>query len=67
MSQSDYTKNDYTIIFDEVKKYNEENSLTENDYLSSKELQLSDEIRDFIQICQELNDSERGMIYSVFS
>ncbi|MDR3132928.1 MAG: hypothetical protein LBU42_02765 [Prevotellaceae bacterium] len=59
--------NDFTIIFDKVKQYNDNNSLTDADFLKSEEIVAHDEIRDFIQICKELNDSSHGCVYNTFS
>lgn len=59
--------NDYSIIFDKVKEYNDDNFLTDADFLKPEEIIINDEIRDFIQICNELNSSVQGAVYNTFS
>lgn len=67
MNTSVYPGNDYTIIFDKMKQYNDDNLLTDADFLKSDEIIVNNEIRDFIQICKELNDSSQGCVYDTFS
>ena len=67
MDTNNLSNNDFSIVFDKVKQYNEANSLSENDFLPQKEIIVNEEIREFGQICKELNDSTVGnVIYRTF-
>jgi hypothetical protein len=59
--------NDFSIVFDKVKQYNEENLLSENDFLRPEEIIANEEIRTLGQICKELNEDTVGtIIYQTF-
>jgi hypothetical protein len=67
MNTTNLPKNDFSIVFDKMKQYNKENSLSSNDFLNSEEIRTNEEIRDFEQICQELNAHSNGIvIYQTF-
>ena len=58
---------DFSIVFDKIKQYNKENVLSSNDFLKSEEIITNEEIRDFGQICRELNENSNGIvIYQTF-
>ena len=54
--------NDFSIIFDKVKQYNDENLLSDNDFLKPEEIITNEEIRNLSLICQELNESSNKVI-----
>jgi hypothetical protein len=67
MSTNNLSNNDFSIVFEKVKQYNEANSLSENDFLQPEEIIENETIRDFGQICEELNDSTiETVIYQTF-
>ena len=67
MDTNNLSNNDFSIVFDKVKQYNEANLLSENDFLQPEEIIASEEIRNFGQICKELNDSTvETVIYQTF-
>jgi hypothetical protein len=62
------TSNDFSIVFDKIRQYNEENSLSDNDFLKPEEIVENEEIRNFGQLCKELNDNSVGnVIYHTFT
>jgi hypothetical protein len=64
---SDLSKNDFSIVFDKIKQYNETNLLSENDFLKPEEIITNEEIRNFGQICKELNErAVETVIYHTF-
>ena len=67
MNTINLQNNDFSIVFDKIKQYNEENALSSNDFLKSEEIITNEEIRDFGQICRELNEISNGIIiYQTF-
>jgi hypothetical protein len=62
MNTNNLTNNDFSIVFDKVKQYNDANLLSEDDFLKPEEILESEEIRNFGQICSELNDRSQGII-----
>jgi len=67
MNTLNLSNNDFSIVFDKVKQYNEANLLSENDFLRPEEIITNEEIRNFGQMCKELNDSAVGtVIYQTF-
>jgi hypothetical protein len=67
MSTNNLPINDFSIVFDKVKQYNENNLLSEDDFLKPEEILAGEEIRNFGQICSELNESSQGtIIYQTF-
>jgi len=64
---TDLSKNDFSIIFDKVKQYNEANSLSDEDFLNNETIIENEEIRILGQICKELNENSGGtVIYQTF-
>ena len=62
------SSNDFSIVFDKIRQYNEENSLSDNDFLKPEEIIENEEIRNFGQLCKELNDnSVVPVIYHTFN
>jgi len=58
----------FSIIFEELNKLTTEKSSSEEYLISEDELQENDSIREFSEICQELNSSnEEKDVYLVFS
>ena len=67
LSKIDMLNYDFSIVFEMVKQYNEENSLSEADFLKPEEIIANDEIRNFGQMCKEMNDNPNGtFIYHTF-
>jgi hypothetical protein len=67
MDKNNSTNNDFSIVFDKIKQYNEANMFSENDFLQPDEIIINDEIRNFGQICKEMNDSAvEIVIYQTF-
>jgi hypothetical protein len=67
MNTNNLPKHDFTIVFDKARQYNEANLLSKEDFLKPEEIIASEEIRDFMQICSELNDNSQGtVIYRTF-
>jgi len=67
MNTTNLPKNDFSIVFEKVKQYNEINLLSENDFLKPEEIITNEEIRNFGQMCRELNDNSTGIvIYQTF-
>ncbi|MDR0604376.1 MAG: hypothetical protein LBG80_08760 [Bacteroidales bacterium] len=59
--------NDFSIVFDKVRQYNEENLLSDNDFLSHEEIIENEEIRKLGEICKEIHDaSVETLIYQTF-
>ena len=59
--------NEFIFVFDKVKQYNEENSLSNDDFLSAEEIIMTEEIRKLGEICEELNKDTLGeIIYQTF-
>ena len=68
MNTASLFNNDFSIVFDKIKQYHEENSTSNNIFLKPEEINTNDEIRDFGQICRELNNDSNGIvIYQIFS
>ena len=44
------SSNDFSIVFDKIRQYNEENSLSDNDFLKPEEIIENEEIRNFGQL-----------------
>jgi len=66
-NETDLSKNDFSIIFDKVKQYNEANSLSDEDFLNNEKIIENEEIRILGQICKELNENSGGtIIYQTF-
>jgi len=67
MNTVNLPNNSFTIVFDKIKQYKEENLLSDNDFLKPEEIVANSEIRDFEQICRELNNNSNGIvIYQTF-
>jgi hypothetical protein len=67
MSTTNLSNNDFSIVFDKVKQYKEENLLSEDDFLKPEEIIVNEEIYNLGQICKELNDNTVGtVIYQTF-
>ena len=67
MNIIDLPKNDFSIVFEKVKQYNDANLVSDNDFLKSEEIIQNEEIRILAQICKELNDSSNStIIYQTF-
>lgn len=67
MNSTNLSKNDFSIVFEKAKQYNEANLLSDDDFLKPEEIITNEEIRNFRQICQELNDNSNGIvIYKTF-
>ena len=67
MSPTNLPNNDFSIVFEKVRQYNEENLLSDNDFLRPEEIIMNEEIRNFGQLCKELNDTSNGIvIYQTF-
>ncbi|MDR0712691.1 MAG: hypothetical protein LBF89_00270 [Bacteroidales bacterium] len=61
------SSNDISAVLDKVRQYNEENLLSDNDFLKPEEIIENEEIRNFGQLCKELNDDSVGtFIYHTF-
>ena len=59
---------DFSIIFKEIEKYHEENPSFINDLISEEDLQNHKTIREFSDICQEINSaSNTPVVYMTFS
>jgi hypothetical protein len=62
------TNNDFSIIFEEIEKYNNENPSFINNLISDEDLQNEKAIREFSDICQEINlASNIPVVYMTFS
>jgi len=67
MTATNLSNNDFSIVFEKVKQYNEANLLSDSDFLQWEEIITNEEIRNFGQICKELNDGSNGIvIYQTF-
>ena len=67
MTATNLSNNDFSIVFEKVKQYNEANSLSDSDFLQWEEIITNEEIRNFGQICKELNEGSNGIvIYQTF-
>jgi hypothetical protein len=67
MNTVNLSNGDFSIVFDKVKQYNEANLLSDDDFLKPEEIITNEEIRNFGQICKELNDnSNETVIYQTF-
>lgn len=62
MNTNNLPMNGFSIVFDKVKQYSEANLLSEDDFLKPEEILAGEEIRNFGQICSELNESSQGII-----
>ncbi|GHT56584.1 hypothetical protein AGMMS49982_23490 [Bacteroidia bacterium] len=67
MNTNNLQKNDFSIVFDKVKQYNEVNLLSDDDFLKPEEIIANEDIRNLGQICRELHDNSQGIIiYQTF-
>jgi len=67
MNTTNLSNNDFSIVFEKVRQYNEANLLSDSDFLQPEEIITNEEIRNFGQICRELNESSNGItIYQTF-
>jgi hypothetical protein len=51
-------RSDFSIIFNEVDKFKSENPLFVYNLLSESDIQQDENIREFSEICQQINSSE---------
>ena len=67
MNTTNLSNNDFSIVFEKVRQYNEVNLLSDSDFLQPEEIITNEEIRNFGQMCKELNDNSNGIvIYHTF-
>lgn len=68
MNTQENNKRDFSIIFDEIEKYNKKDSLIKDNIINDDELQQDESIRAFGEICREINSSEtNSAIFMTFS
>jgi hypothetical protein len=62
------TGNDFSIIFDEIEKFHDENPSYKFNFISEEDMNHDKSIREFTNICQEINSSPNtSVIYTTFS
>ena len=62
------SNNDFSIIFNEIEKFYEENPSFKKDLVNEEDLQNEETIRTFGEICQEINSAGNSpVVYMTFS
>lgn len=60
--------NDFSLVFNEIEKFHAENPSLRDNFISSEDLQHNEIIREFTDICREINDTETNpIVYLTFS
>jgi hypothetical protein len=62
------SKKDFSIIFEEIEKFHLENPSFNDNGISEEDLKNDVTIREFTEICRQINDSETdSTVYLTFS
>ncbi|HNY62652.1 MAG TPA: hypothetical protein PLB61_00890 [Bacteroidales bacterium] len=68
MKSQENNNRDFSIVFEEVEKYNLKDSSIKDNIVSDDLLEQDETIRAFIEICKEINTSENNStIFMTFS
>ena len=62
------TKRDFSIVFNEIEKFNLENPSFNDNGINEEDLKNDETIREFTDICREINNTEANpLVYLTFS
>jgi hypothetical protein len=69
MEQNDNnSKKDFSIVFKEIEKFHLENPSFRDNGVNEEDLKNDESIREFTEICRQINDSEANSpVYLTFS
>jgi hypothetical protein len=68
MKTQENNNRNFSIIFDEIEKFNQKDSSIRDNIINEDELQQDESIRTFGEICREINSNEsNSTVFMTFS
>lgn len=68
MKSQDNNNRDFSIIFEEIERFNQKNTSIRDNFINEDELQQDESIRAFGEICREINSiGSNSAVFLTFS